>query len=252
MSDNVLVSIITVVYNGEKYIRQTIESVANQTYQNIEYIVVDGGSKDSTVDIVKSFNNVNIFISEPDEGLYDAMNKGIALSKGEIIGMINSDDWYEVGAVQKIVDAYLLNKKNKIFHADRFDVLDCGAKTIKKFNPSVFKFKFYGMTYNHPSMFIARDIYDDFKYNKKLRALSDYEFVLRCYMKYSSSFHYIPEAIVNYRLDGISGRMSLFEHLKEGWEVRKNCGYPYLLNVFSFLFNFSVNMFFRFLRWILK
>ena len=114
-----LVSIITVVYNGEKYLQQTIDSVVNQSYRNIEFIIIDGGSTDGTLDIIKANEeSVSKWISEPDEGLYDAMNKGIRLSRGEIIGMINSDDWYELDAVKIMVEAFLNNPTKNIFHAD--------------------------------------------------------------------------------------------------------------------------------------
>ena len=105
-----LISIITVVYNGEEYLEQTINSVINQTYKNIEYLIIDGGSTDGTLDIIKKYDNhISYSVSESDKGLYDAMNKGISIANGELIGMINSDDWYELDAVELIVNKYLEN-----------------------------------------------------------------------------------------------------------------------------------------------
>ena len=98
LSDNSplpLVTIITVVFNGEKYLQQTIQSVINQTYDNVEYVVIDGGSTDGTVDIIRKYEDkIDYWVSEPDQGIYDAMNKGIQLAGGEIVGLINSDDCY--------------------------------------------------------------------------------------------------------------------------------------------------------------
>src|SRR5258705_5340519 len=99
-----LVSIITIVYNGEKYIEDSIRSVINQSYKNIEYIIIDGGSSDNTVSIIKKYEKqIAFWISEKDKGISDAFNKGIAKATGEIIGILNSDDWYERDTVAKAV-----------------------------------------------------------------------------------------------------------------------------------------------------
>ena len=107
------VSVVTVAYNSEKTIAKTIESVLNQTYLEIEYLIIDGASKDRTVQIAKSYQKqfddkgyTYRIISEPDCGMYDALNKGVALAQGEIIGQINSDDWYENNALQRVVETY--------------------------------------------------------------------------------------------------------------------------------------------------
>ena len=101
------VSIITVVFNGIRTIEQTIKSVLNQSYKNIEYIIIDGGSTDGTLDIIRKYENyLSYIISEPDHGIYDAMNKGIQKSTGDIVGIINSDDWYEVNTVSQVVERF--------------------------------------------------------------------------------------------------------------------------------------------------
>lgn len=243
-SDYTLISIITVVYNGAKTLEQTILSVLNQTYPNIEYIIIDGGSTDTTLDIIEKYQDkIAFWVSEKDNGLYDAMNKGIGYAKGEIIGMINSDDWYEPNAVELIVEAYKTNPDKKIFHGDRFDVLEDGSRRIRRFHPSRIKFLYYGMTFNHPSMFINRVIYKEQLYNTELKVLSDFEFVLSIYLKKPALFHYIAVPYVNYRLDGISGRMTLKTMLKEGYISRKNAGLPLTKNLLSVIV--------RFTRWLL-
>ena len=231
-----LISIITIVYNGEKHLMQTIESVKNQTYKNIEYIIVDGGSIDGTMNIVKDNQGyISKWISEPDNGLYDAMNKGVNIATGELIGMINSDDWYELDAVEIIVNEYLKNRDKKIFHCDRYDINEGGSRKIYVFNPSVFKFKYFSMTYSHPTMFIHRDVYKNHKYNGSLTSISDYQFVLEQYLKNKTQFHYIPMAISNYRLGGISGQLSLKTLLKENFVARKNAGMNYFECFFALL-----------------
>lgn len=234
-----LISIITVVYNGSKTLEQTIQSVINQSYNNIEYIIIDGGSTDGTIDIIKKYEKkISFWISEPDKGLYDAMNKGISHAKGEVIGMINSDDWYEPNAVELIVKSFIENPNKRIFHGNRFDILEDGTKKIKKFHPSRFKFIYYGMTYNHPSMFVHKEIYKNELYNINLRALSDYEFVLKQYLREPNNFIYLPEAYVNYRLDGISGMMTDVQILSEGFIARNNAGLNMFQNVCSYVIRF--------------
>ena len=230
MTEQPLISIVTVVFNGIKYLQQTIDSVANQTYPNIEYIIIDGGSTDGTVDLIKANEaNVDHWISEPDRGLYDAMNKGISKAKGELIGMINSDDWYEVDAVETTVNKYLKNPDKRIFHSDRYDVYPDGEKKVFAFNPSVIKFKYFAMTYNHPSMFVSPKVYKEYNYNTSLKVYSDYQFTLTSYLKNKDQFTYINKPTVNFRLGGVSGQIPLKDVLKESYIARRNSG----MNLFT-------------------
>lgn len=234
IDNNILVSIITVVYNGEDYLQQTIDSVYNQTYKFIEYIIIDGGSTDNTISIIKkNEDKITKWISEKDNGLYDAMNKGIALANGTLIGTINSDDWYEKDAVNYVVNSFKKKLDAKLIHANRYDVYPDGRKRIYKFNPSNFKFMYFGMTYSHPTVFVHKKIYEKYKYNILLKSLSDYQFILQVFLKFKEDFVFIPEPIVNFRLGGISGQLGFYGELKEGYKARRNAGMSILASSFS-------------------
>jgi glycosyltransferase involved in cell wall biosynthesis len=243
--DAPLVSIITVVFNGKKYFEQTIKSVIEQSYKNIEYIVIDGGSTDGTLDIIEQYkHHISQWISEPDDGLYDAMNKGIGLANGELIGMINSDDWYQLDAVKKMVDAYLMHPDKTIFHADRIDIDSEGGKKVRQFNPSALKLKYYGMTYNHPSMFISKHEYKEHLYNTQLNSLSDYQFILEAFLDHPDKIFYLETPVVNYRLAGISAQTSKWQSAKEAFEARKNAGMNIIQRTAAFMFSSLVRLFY--------
>ncbi|MGZ0015671.1 glycosyltransferase family 2 protein [Yeosuana sp. AK3] len=231
-----LVSIITVVFNGEKYIQQTIDSVYNQTYKNIEYIIIDGVSTDSTINIIKNNQDkISRWISEPDKGIYDAMNKGVKMAKGELIGIINSDDWYNLDTIQIVVDKYLNHPTKKIFHGNRFDIFENLGKKEFQFNKSVFKFKYFCMTYSHPAMFISKELYKTNNYNTNLKLYSDYQFVLTEFLKNPIQFCYINKPLVNFRLGGESSKGSFLGELKESFHARRNARMSIIESVFAYV-----------------
>lgn len=224
-TDTILISIVTVVYNGAEHLEQTINSVINQTYGNIEYIVIDGGSTDGSFEIASKYRDrIAHLISEPDEGLYDAMNKGISLAKGDFIGLLNSDDWLETDAIERIVVGIKNHPGVEIIHGDRLDVDIKGTTRIRKYNPSKAKLLYYGMTYNHPSMYISKKIYSSNKYNTKLKIKADYQFVLNCVCNLNAKFLYINKPYVNYRLDGLSTKIGYKESVREGFLARRISG----------------------------
>ena len=162
--DKPLISIITVVFNGEKYLEETIQSVINQTYSNVEYIIIDGGSTDGTLDIIKKYEDkIDYWVSEKDEGISDGFNKGIKLSKGKILGIINSDDEYIKNIFETISDIFK-EKDIDYLYGDMI-LEDEEGNIIKEIKPDLKSKSIYGgMPFGHPTLFIKRKLYDKYGY----------------------------------------------------------------------------------------
>jgi len=203
------ISIITVVYNNKETIKDAINSVLNQTYENIEYIIIDGASNDGTVEIIQSFENkISNFVSEPDNGLYDAMNKGIGLASGDIVGILNSDDFYiDNKVIQKVVDVFENEKVDSIFADLVFVKPDNLKKTVRyydsgKFNPSKFA---YGWMPAHPTFFVKKEFYVKYGvYKTDYKIAADYELLTRFLAKYKLSYFYLKLPIIKMRIGGVS------------------------------------------------
>lgn len=201
MNNNPLVSIVTVSYNAVATIEQTILSVLNQSYSNIEYIIIDGGSTDGTVDIIKKYaDKITYWVSEPDKGIYDAMNKGIDKVSGELVGIINSDDWYEEDAFKNVVEKYTYNPKS-VFHGNLRLIGDTTKVLKPKFDTSKY---YYGSFLMHPTMFVPTTLYKEIgKFDIKYRIAADYDLMLRIYHS-NYTLHYIDTILSNMRLGGVS------------------------------------------------
>jgi glycosyltransferase involved in cell wall biosynthesis len=196
-----LISIITVAYNAARTIEQTIKSVISQSYENLEYIIIDGGSTDGTLDIIKKYKDrIDFWIREPDKGIYDAMNKGITYANGELIGIINADDWYEPDIISYIADCLINTDKNTVIHGLLRIIKDEQFYSIKGNSTRVLK---YDMI-QHPTCFIPKSIYQQCgMYNIKYKYSADYDLVLR-YVNSGVQFKFIEQVIANFRIGGIS------------------------------------------------
>lgn len=233
-----MISVITVVYNGANTLEQTIQSVINQTYENIEYIIVDGGSTDGTLSIIKKYSkHINHWISEEDAGLYDAMNKGISLASGKLIGMINSDDWYNPDTVSTVVSYMKLYPGKRIFHGDLLIHDYDGKPHLKRFNPSLFKMLNYGVTYNHPTFFVSKEIYEQYSFNINLVSIADVQFILEILLKEKDVFVYVNKVLANFRKGGVSSQQTIVSTLKANYIARKNAGYTNFNNFKALLIN---------------
>jgi glycosyltransferase involved in cell wall biosynthesis len=202
-------TIITVVLNGADTIRDTIESVLSQTYKNIEYIVIDGNSTDNTLEIVNEYkDSIDLIISEPDQGLYSAINKGISLATGDVIGLLHSDDFYTDNTIlEMIVNEFNKTKVSTVFadliyvKGNNFD------KVIRYFSAKNFKPKklTYGIMPPHPTFFVKKSVYDTYGlYQTDYQIAGDYEMFVRLLYKKNVSYSYIHKAIVKMRVGGLS------------------------------------------------
>jgi glycosyltransferase involved in cell wall biosynthesis len=223
------ISIITVVLNNENTIGDAIKSVLSQCYDNIEYIIVDGGSTDDTLGIISKYaKNISRFISEPDKGIYDAMNKGINLATGDVVGVLNSDDFYiDNLVIDKVVRA-ILEKHVDSSYADAIYVRRNDVdKTIRYWKSNPFSKRQFriGWMPQHATFFARRCLYEKYgAFRTDLPIAADYELMLRFLYKYGISTTYIPEVLVKIRTGGKSApnpsiviRNMLENH--KAWEV---------------------------------
>jgi len=203
------VSIITVCYNSATTIEDTIQSVLGQSYPNIEYLVIDGVSQDGTLEIVNEFENeISKIVCEPDQGMYDAINKGIGLCTGDIIAILNADDFYIDNEVIADVVATMQAENADSLYSDLYYVAaDDTDKVIRnwvsgKFNRQNF---LYGWMPPHPTFFVKRAVYEKHgNFNLSLKSAADYELMLRFLYKNKLSTCYLPRPLVRMRVGGMS------------------------------------------------
>jgi len=225
----VKVSIITVVYNGVENNRDCIESVLGQTHPELEYIIVDGESTDGTVELVKTYGDrVSRFVSEPDKGLYDAMNKGIGLAAGEVIGFLNADDMYRhkdvvKHIIQQFAETGVDGVYSDMLYVDRIDL-----NKIKRYWASgTYKHGdfLWGWMPGHLSFFARKRVYDQYGlFRLDLKSAADYELMLRFIHKHRISLAYLHETTIVMREGGVSNanltnRVRANQEDRMAWEL---------------------------------
>lgn len=229
-------SIITTVLNSVTTIQNCIESVCDQNH-DVEHIIIDGGSTDGTLEIIKNYKPcLAKVISEPDEGIYDAMNKGIASAGSDVIGILNSDDFYAHPEVLSMV-ADIFNSTGidscfgDLVYVDSIDT----SKVIRKWKSGPFNERsfYWGWMPPHPTFFVRRSVYQKYGvFNLELGSAADYELMLRFLVKNKISTSYIPEVLVKMRAGGMSNaslknRLQANSMDRKAWKVNGLKGYPW-------------------------
>lgn len=233
------ISIITVVYNNDRTIKDALQSVLSQDYKNIEYIVIDGKSTDNTVNLITEFKEkLGCFISEKDSGIYDAMNKGIRAATGDVVGILNSDDLYQdSGVISAVMEQFNNDLDLDILYGDLVYVKsDDTNKVIRNWKSKAYYNQFFenANVPPHPSLFVKKKVYDEaglFDLDYKIAA--DYEFMLRIFKKHNFNSKYFNKLIVRMRLGGASnaGLSSIIKQNKEvlnAWK-KNNLNKPFYL-----------------------
>lgn len=200
----ILVSVLTPCYNSVKTIEKTLEYIEKQTYQNIEYIIVDGGSTDGTLEVIEKHRERLpkrfTLISEKDNGIYDAMNKGIALANGQLIGIVNSDDWYEEDTIEQIVKHYQGNAMEVVYGMQR-TYLNGKEKATFIYHHDFLPEQMI----THPTCFVTKAAYQDLgMFDLKYRSAADYDLMLRFWESKKVVFTPIYKVLSNFQLGGMS------------------------------------------------
>jgi len=225
-----IVSIITVVYNNVNYIQNAIESVLSQDYPLIEYIVVDGGSKDGTLDVIEEYRDkISVFLSEPDDGIYDALNKGISLSTGEVIAILHSDDQFSDNHVVSDIMEKIYDTKAEFCFSDLVIVDHLSNKILRYYMAHYFSrwLLRIGWLPPHPTCFIKKSLFNEFGlYSTEYKLAGDFDFMVRIFYGRDIKWTYLDRISVKmgYGGESNSGFYSKYLAVKEVHESLKNNG----------------------------
>ena len=218
------ISIITPTFNSERFISSNVNSIKNQTYKNFEHVIIDNKSKDKTVEIIKNEGKNLKIISESDKGIYDAFNKGIALAKGDVISIINSDDY--------LADDKVLENVISVFNSHNIDIVYGNIKYVKRDNPNkvvrfwrsnpyVHKMFYLGWSPPHPSFFVKKKIYEKYgNFNTNFGNASDFELMFRFLEKHRIKSFHLDDTMVIMRTGGVSNK-NIYEIIRQNITLMK-------------------------------
>ena len=205
------ISIITVTYNSAATLQDTIESVLMQDYKDIEYWIIDGASTDNTVDIIRSYESrykgTIHYVSEPDKGIYDAMNKGIKMCTGDIVGILNSDDYYTSTDILRTIAEAFADKKTDAIYGDIHFIKDDPNKIIRYYSSALFRpfWLRFGFMPAHPSFYVRRHVYEKYGgYALDYKIAADYDMMVKLFYKNKITYKYIKKDFVTMRTGGVS------------------------------------------------
>lgn len=226
------ISVITVVYNNRDYIRDCLESVLSQSHREVEYIVVDGGSDDGSLDIINEYaDRIHKILTEPDEGIYDAMNKGLRLASGEAIGFLNSDDVYADDNVLACVSETLERSGKDTCYGDLEYTNSDMSSVIRYWKSGGYRRRnvLRGWMPPHPTFYVRKKVYDECgQFDTGLRIAADYELILRILAGYGATSEYIPRVLVRMRIGGASNGSlkNMFTKMREDYRAMSGNGIP--------------------------
>lgn len=239
------VSIVTITYNSQNTLQNTIDSISRQSYRNIEYIIVDGNSTDRTKEIIKSnLDTITRWISEPDNGIYDAMNKGLKIATGEVIGFLNSDDsFYDNQTISTIIESFNSNECDCIF--GNLIYTNTNGKTIRKWKSRSYRQGLFNKSWTpaHPTFYCKKKLYDQYGvYKIDYSIAADVELMLRFLEVHKVKSHYIDKVLVNMLAGGVSNQglgstLTIIKEIKRAF--REN---NLKFNLFKYLFYKSLKI----------
>lgn len=232
MSGKPLISIITINYNDKKGLERTLNSVTNQTYQDFEYIVIDGGSTDGSKELIEQYNDkINYWISEPDKGVYNAMNKGVLKANGKYLLFLNSgDEFYTLNVLKENLN--FIHTHDLIYF--NINVVAEQNNYIKKY-PSKISFSYlYNDTLPHPATFIKKNLFNVIGlYDENLKIVSDWKFFILALVKYNATYQYVDAVFSIFYFDGISSRKENLDLLNTERKQVFNNEFPLIINDYS-------------------
>lgn len=223
------ISVITVVRNRRDVIGSAIESTLGQDYTDLEYLIVDGASTDGTLDVIRGYDDSRIrLISEPDEGIYDALNKGIAAATGDVIGLMHSDDCFADGAVLSDIAALFRRDGGDAVYGDLDYVSKASGRIIRRWRAGIFRQSMIarGWMPPHPTLYLKKSVFETYgRYDPRYRIAADYDFILRILKPGGLKCSYLPRVLVRMRQGGVSNRSlaSIMRKMTEDyWALRAN------------------------------